>query len=229
MKTQQTCFGSNLGTCSLVDIACICSSKTIDAVSCCVFASCSQSDIAGMSLAISHPVPANKYHSYYSVRRSDMQASEHQCQHPTLVPVWQRDPVWQRNSVWQHDHVWQRDPFCRQLHCRSDWQRLYNRFRKRRPHFSTGGWQHRSSISPECRRWCRSRCRHVWIARCFVREHCCSCLPLDTSSAPDLSNSNPSHAPDASWIRLLPESLSRKSSCEKGLVTTKTWPGLSYS
>ncbi|KAG9193072.1 hypothetical protein G6011_03107 [Alternaria panax] len=45
-QCAQTCFGGNLGTCGVADIACICSSSAIDNVSCCVFASCSESDIA---------------------------------------------------------------------------------------------------------------------------------------------------------------------------------------
>ncbi|KAL1798164.1 hypothetical protein ACET3X_002201 [Alternaria dauci] len=42
----QACFGNNLGTCGIADIACICSSNAIDAVSCCVFDTCSQEDIS---------------------------------------------------------------------------------------------------------------------------------------------------------------------------------------
>ncbi|KAI4667922.1 hypothetical protein J4E81_000012 [Alternaria sp. BMP 2799] len=45
-QCAQACFGGNLGSCGATDIACICESKIIDAVSCCVFATCSQSDIA---------------------------------------------------------------------------------------------------------------------------------------------------------------------------------------
>ncbi|KAH7391772.1 hypothetical protein BKA66DRAFT_26176 [Pyrenochaeta sp. MPI-SDFR-AT-0127] len=45
-KCAQTCFGSNLGTCGALDIGCICGNKAvINSVSCCVFATCSQSDI----------------------------------------------------------------------------------------------------------------------------------------------------------------------------------------
>ncbi|KAL5114980.1 hypothetical protein ACEQ8H_007153 [Pleosporales sp. CAS-2024a] len=45
-KCAQTCFGNNMGTCGLADIACICSGPNILPVSCCVFATCSQAEIA---------------------------------------------------------------------------------------------------------------------------------------------------------------------------------------
>ncbi|KAF1914910.1 hypothetical protein BDU57DRAFT_454763 [Ampelomyces quisqualis] len=46
-QCAQTCFGNNLGSCGVADIACICgNTAVIDRVSCCVFASCSQADIA---------------------------------------------------------------------------------------------------------------------------------------------------------------------------------------
>ncbi|KAH7072970.1 hypothetical protein BKA63DRAFT_516114 [Paraphoma chrysanthemicola] len=45
-QCARTCFGSNVGSCGTADIACICSSAVIQPVSCCVFSSCSQADIA---------------------------------------------------------------------------------------------------------------------------------------------------------------------------------------
>jgi hypothetical protein len=162
-----------------------------------------------MSLPISHPVLANTYYSNHSVRRPAVQASERQCQHPALVPIWQRDPVWQRGSFWQLDHVgqrdyvWQRDPFFRQLRC-------YTSVQRRVPYFGSGGWQHWSSALPDCRRWSRSWDGHGWIARCFVGEHHYSCTLLDTCPTPAIPNSNPSHAPDVSWTRMLPESPLKK-------------------
>ncbi|KAH9860534.1 hypothetical protein J1614_011865, partial [Plenodomus biglobosus] len=45
-QCAQTCFGNNLGSCGPLDIACICgNSAVINTVSCCVFATCPQSDI----------------------------------------------------------------------------------------------------------------------------------------------------------------------------------------
>ncbi|OAL53316.1 hypothetical protein IQ07DRAFT_585261 [Pyrenochaeta sp. DS3sAY3a] len=45
-KCAQDCFGNSLGTCRTTDIACICGNKeVINSVSCCVFATCPQSDI----------------------------------------------------------------------------------------------------------------------------------------------------------------------------------------
>ncbi|KAF1838687.1 hypothetical protein BDW02DRAFT_644481 [Decorospora gaudefroyi] len=41
----QTCFGDKIGSCASTDIACICSSKVIDEVACCVFATCTQAQI----------------------------------------------------------------------------------------------------------------------------------------------------------------------------------------
>ncbi|RYN23779.1 hypothetical protein AA0113_g2847 [Alternaria arborescens] len=44
-QCAQQCFGGNLGSCGVADIACICGSSVINDVSCCVFATCSQADI----------------------------------------------------------------------------------------------------------------------------------------------------------------------------------------
>ncbi|OAL06551.1 hypothetical protein IQ06DRAFT_891 [Phaeosphaeriaceae sp. SRC1lsM3a] len=45
-QCAQTCFGNSLGNCGPADLACICgNSSVIDKVSCCVFATCSPSDI----------------------------------------------------------------------------------------------------------------------------------------------------------------------------------------
>ncbi|KAI8935935.1 hypothetical protein NX059_007442 [Plenodomus lindquistii] len=45
-QCAQACFGSNLGSCGPLDIACICgNAPVINSVSCCVFATCPQSDI----------------------------------------------------------------------------------------------------------------------------------------------------------------------------------------
>ncbi|KAH8731481.1 hypothetical protein GQ44DRAFT_698811 [Phaeosphaeriaceae sp. PMI808] len=46
-KCAQACFGNNLGTCGQSDIGCICgNTSVINSVSCCVFATCSQAEIA---------------------------------------------------------------------------------------------------------------------------------------------------------------------------------------
>lgn len=51
-RYQQACFGTdNLGTCSLIDVACICGSSAITQVACCVLSSCSQADIDSKFLA----------------------------------------------------------------------------------------------------------------------------------------------------------------------------------
>jgi hypothetical protein len=42
---QQDCYGSNVGTCSPVDIGCICKSEAITQISCCVLAKCDKADI----------------------------------------------------------------------------------------------------------------------------------------------------------------------------------------
>ncbi|KAJ8116460.1 hypothetical protein OPT61_g2110 [Boeremia exigua] len=45
-QCAQSCFGTdNLGSCNLIDVACICGSSAITQVACCVLSSCSQSDI----------------------------------------------------------------------------------------------------------------------------------------------------------------------------------------
>ncbi|CBX90299.1 hypothetical protein IAQ61_001796 [Plenodomus lingam] len=45
-QCAQTCFGNNVGSCGPLDIACICgNSAVINTVSCCVFATCPESDI----------------------------------------------------------------------------------------------------------------------------------------------------------------------------------------
>jgi hypothetical protein len=203
-------------------------------VSCCVFATCSQSEIAGKSLAISHLVPTNKYHSNYSVRRPAVQASEYQCQHPALVPIWQRDP------------------FCRQRLCGLFRQRLcgpfrqrlydpvrkrlYDIFRKRLshfrkcfPHFSIGGC-HWSSALPDCRRWSRSWDGHVWIARCFVGEYCYFCTLLDTSKVaqrPMFRTVTPALHPTRRGPECFPSRSSSNSSCEVRSFIQKTWHSLS--
>ncbi|KAF2854641.1 hypothetical protein T440DRAFT_475755 [Plenodomus tracheiphilus IPT5] len=45
-QCAQTCFGNNLGSCGPLDIGCICgNTPVINTVSCCIFATCPQSDI----------------------------------------------------------------------------------------------------------------------------------------------------------------------------------------
>jgi hypothetical protein len=44
-SSQQACYGDNVGTCSPVDIGCICKSEAITQISCCVLSSCNQADI----------------------------------------------------------------------------------------------------------------------------------------------------------------------------------------
>ncbi|KAH6612500.1 hypothetical protein C7974DRAFT_405716 [Boeremia exigua] len=45
-QCAQSCFGTdNLGTCNLIDVACICGSSAITQVACCVLSSCNQADI----------------------------------------------------------------------------------------------------------------------------------------------------------------------------------------
>jgi hypothetical protein len=41
---QQACYGNNVGTCSPVDIGCICKSEAITQISCCVLSTCNQAD-----------------------------------------------------------------------------------------------------------------------------------------------------------------------------------------
>ncbi|KAH4205459.1 hypothetical protein HBI95_137950 [Parastagonospora nodorum] len=46
-KCAQACFASSLGSCGATDFACICgNTAVIDKVSCCIFATCPQADIA---------------------------------------------------------------------------------------------------------------------------------------------------------------------------------------
>ncbi|EAT88660.1 hypothetical protein SNOG_03455 [Parastagonospora nodorum SN15] len=48
-KCAQACFASSLGSCGATDFACICgNTAVIDKVSCCIFATCPQADIAGL-------------------------------------------------------------------------------------------------------------------------------------------------------------------------------------
>lgn len=50
---QQSCFSTdNLGTCSLIEISCICGSSAITQVACCVLSTCSQADIDSKRFAV---------------------------------------------------------------------------------------------------------------------------------------------------------------------------------
>jgi hypothetical protein len=41
---QQDCYSNNIGTCSAIDIGCICKDENISKISCCVLSSCNQAD-----------------------------------------------------------------------------------------------------------------------------------------------------------------------------------------
>jgi hypothetical protein len=61
-KSQQACFSNNLGSCAVNDVACICgNTAVINKVSCCIFATCPQSDIAGLFTTAPDHVSAHQY------------------------------------------------------------------------------------------------------------------------------------------------------------------------